>query len=291
MHAPAPKFGMDIFNSNFSHEGVVLLSNNGEGNKGIPIRCDHYIIILCLEGEAYRRINQHRFWIKRKSMHLMKPGDIHSFSNATSDFSIQILLIDRSYLQFLKLPEKVLAELTSINEQSVPNVRLSEIEFDRWIEIFAQLNSELKTYLSHQTTIVIGLLFQIFGLIKRELNEAPIAPQGSSRQDSIFIQFKKLIEEHFIKAHTVQEYAQMLNLTSKHLSETIKQLTGQPALYYIHERLIHEAEYLLTYSESSISEIAYSLHFDTPSHFGRFFKKHKSATPSVYRIRNQIRHF
>ncbi|BDD07008.1 AraC family transcriptional regulator (plasmid) [Aureibacter tunicatorum] len=283
MHAPSPAFGMDIFKPDFQHEGVVLLSNNGNGNKGIPIRCDHFIIVLCLEGEAFRRINHHRFPIKKGSLHIIKPGDIHSFSNTTSDFDIRLLLFERDYLLKSGMKAEVLDALLSFSEDCVPNIELENQDKLMWKSIFEDIDLELSGNEVFQAEIVNGILLNVIARIKRHFHCVEI-PESGSRQQDIFLSYKKLVGEHFMEKKTVQEYADLMHISSKHLSETVKLLSGKSALFYIHERIILEAEYLITYTSASISEIAFYLNFDTPSHFGRFFKKQKLQTPLKFRV-------
>jgi len=59
---------------------------------------DHFIVVLCTNGQATRRINQHRFQIAPNSVHIISPGQILSFSNTRSDFNINVLLFERNFL-------------------------------------------------------------------------------------------------------------------------------------------------------------------------------------------------
>lgn len=283
IHAPAPEFGMDIYSNQFHPEGIVLLSNNGEGNKGIPIRCDHYIIVLCINGSGYRRINHHRFQMIEKSVHIILPGQIHSFSNITNDFEIYILLFERSYLSHSNLQPQVLDNLLNLDADCHPNLKLSNSEFALWMTTFKQINEELRSKKKYHQEIVNASIISLLWQVKRETINEFSTDRKSNRQQELFTHFKSLIEEHFQSKKNVSEYANLLNLTAKHLSETVKKLTNHSALYYIHERIIHEAEYLLVYSDSSVKEIAHFLHFENPSHFGRFFKKNKGTTPLKFR--------
>jgi len=283
VHAPLPSFGMDIFKKNFKPDGIALVANNGEGNKGIPIRCDHYIIVLCKNGHAHRRLNHHHFQINKYSAHFILPGQIHSFSNSSNDFEIFVLLFERSYLSKLNLPAPLLDNLLQTDPNCSPNIQLSKEEFTNWYLNLQQINTELKEKkpLNQEivSTSILHLLFQLKRKTLHQINSLA----NSNKSNRILFNFKNHIEQYFEIKKTVLEYAELLHITPKHLSETVKTLTNQTALYHIHERIIHEAEYLLVYTDSSISEISFQLNFDTPSHFGRFFKKHKNITPLVYR--------
>ncbi|HRB73210.1 MAG TPA: AraC family transcriptional regulator, partial [Flavobacterium sp.] len=104
-----------------------------------------------------------------------------------------------------------------------------------------------------------------------------------NRQFQIVHKFRKLIDLHFATLKTVKEYADLLHITSKYLSECTKQQLGYSAIDLIHQRILLESEFLLRYSELTIKEISIFLNFDTISHFGRFFKAQKKQTPSEYR--------
>ena len=99
----------------------------------------------------------------------------------------------------------------------------------------------------------------------------------------LFARYRHLVNEHFLSVSTVTEYAGMLNITPNYLSQIILQTLGTNAKSIIDDRIILEADYLLTYSDLSIKEIGYRLNFDEPTHFTRFFKKHKGVTPGSFR--------
>ena len=104
-----------------------------------------------------------------------------------------------------------------------------------------------------------------------------------NRSGQLHSQFTKLVEKNYLKLRLVQDYADLLFVTAKHLSEVIKKETGHTALSLIHSRLFSEAKFLLCRTEMSVKEIADTLNFDTSSHFGRFIKQFSGYNPSDYR--------
>jgi AraC-like DNA-binding protein len=78
-------------------------------------------------------------------------------------------------------------------------------------------------------------------------------------------------------------YATNLGLTPKYLSKLIKQASGRSAPEWIDSFVILEAKNMLKYTDNSIKEIVYKLHFPNPSVFYKFFKAHTGMTPSQYR--------
>lgn len=77
--------------------------------------------------------------------------------------------------------------------------------------------------------------------------------------------------------------ASQLNLSSKYLSDCLKQLTGQTTQQLIHEKIIERAKDVLSSTELSVSEIAYQLGFDYPQSFSKLFKTKTKQTPLEFR--------
>lgn len=82
---------------------------------------------------------------------------------------------------------------------------------------------------------------------------------------------------------TVNSIAANLNLSSKYLSDLLKQETGKTALELIHLYVISEAKNLIVSGEMSISEIAYRLGFENPPYFSRLFKKEVGMSPKEFK--------
>jgi AraC-like DNA-binding protein len=105
--------------------------------------------------------------------------------------------------------------------------------------------------------------------------------------------FNECLNEYFEKREaeekglpTVNYISSRLHLSSKYLSDLLKQETGKTALELIHLFVISEAKNMLVEGERSISEIAYQLGFENPPYFSRLFKKEVGISPKEYK--NQL---
>ncbi len=94
---------------------------------------------------------------------------------------------------------------------------------------------------------------------------------------------EKLGLDGILLSETAADLAFQLNMSSKYLSDCLKQLTGQTAQQLIHEKLIEHAKDILTTTELSVSEIAYQLGFEYPQSFKKLFKNKTNQTPREYR--------
>ncbi|WP_314036066.1 helix-turn-helix domain-containing protein [Xanthocytophaga flava] len=87
---------------------------------------------------------------------------------------------------------------------------------------------------------------------------------------------------------TVNYLAGELYLSTRYLSDVLKQETGKTALDHIHLYLIKEAKNQLLGTNNHVAGIAYDLGFESPSYFTRLFKKVVGCTPVQYKEQHKI---
>lgn len=105
--------------------------------------------------------------------------------------------------------------------------------------------------------------------------------------------FERLLNDYFAKdtlietgLPNVRYFASELNLSPNYLSDLLNRFTGKTTQEHIHLRMIDKAKSLLWGTGQSISEIAYDLGFEHPSHFTKIFKTKTGKSPSAFRSLN-----
>lgn len=105
--------------------------------------------------------------------------------------------------------------------------------------------------------------------------------------------FEKLLKDHFAQdtfinsgLPKVKIFAEQLHLSPNYLSDLLQKFTGKTTQEHIHLQLLDKAKALLLSTDRSVSEIAYILGFENPSHFTRLFKQKTGYSPSHYRDLN-----
>ena len=92
------------------------------------------------------------------------------------------------------------------------------------------------------------------------------------------------LKNHFTERVTVGELAKLCFLSESQLWRMFKNQLGYSPIEYKNKLLFDAAgELLLRGGGQSISEIAYSLGFDSIYTFSQLFKKHMGCSPSAYR--------
>ncbi len=82
---------------------------------------------------------------------------------------------------------------------------------------------------------------------------------------------------------SVMYFAEKANLSANYFGDLIKHFTGTSPIDHIHEGIIQLAKNKLRQTKLSVSEIAYSLGFDYPTYFTRFFRQKTGISPKVFR--------
>lgn len=108
-----------------------------------------------------------------------------------------------------------------------------------------------------------------------------------NQQQNIVLEFLKNLQKLRTTKLNVSDYAKMQHITTRHLSTTVKQVTGMSALEIIHRMIVHQAKNELTETNKPISEIAFQLGYTDPYTFSHFFKKKSGLNPTEFRSKYQ----
>lgn len=82
---------------------------------------------------------------------------------------------------------------------------------------------------------------------------------------------------------SVTYFAQKSFLSPNYFGDLIKHLTGNPPINHIQDFIVELAKKKLNNTDLSVSEISYSLGFEYPNYFARFFRKKTGLSPKAYR--------
>lgn len=153
-------------------------------------------------------------------------------------------------------------------------------------DLFRKANHEFqKEYYSRK--VIISYINLILTYVKIFYDR-----QFDTRSDiynKVISEFYQNIENYFKENESiaglpsVAYFAQKSNLSPNYFGDLIKHFTGRPPLDHIHDHVIRLAKDKLKNTVLSVGEISYSLGFDYPNYFARFFRKKTGLSPKVFR--------
>jgi AraC-like DNA-binding protein len=126
--------------------------------------------------------------------------------------------------------------------------------------------------------LLTGLLYLITDNVSQSV--LPAKSKGLQIKEA----FIKLLYQHYKEWKKPSSYARELCITTSHLNDTIKRITGRSATLAIQEHCVLEAKRLLHFTDLDIKEICYELGYQHPSHFIKVFKTITGSTPLQYKI-------
>lgn len=110
------------------------------------------------------------------------------------------------------------------------------------------------------------------------------------RQKEITSDFMKIVDDNLIdvvsgkaeEIYGIRTVAGLMNIHPKHLSNTIKHVTGNSPCSFVENKILDIVKTHLEENKMNIGDIAKMLTYD-PSNFTKFFKKYIGVTPKQYR--------
>lgn len=114
------------------------------------------------------------------------------------------------------------------------------------------------------------------------------------RQREITADYLMAVDKHLedilanrvMDMYEIRDFADDMHIDARHLSNTIKLVTGQSPCYFYEEKIMDVARKQLRETKVPVSEIAIRLTYD-PSNFVKFFKRFEGTTPKKYREKMQ----
>ena len=116
-----------------------------------------------------------------------------------------------------------------------------------------------------------------------------------TRKEEITADFETLVEEHISdlvhnkaqKLYHARDFAALLFIHPRHLTNTIKLTKGKSPCEIMEERIMHEAQNLLLTTNIPVSEIAARFTYYNATNFIKFFRNMCGVTPLQYRKQHQ----
>lgn len=164
-------------------------------------------------------------------------------------------------------------QVIRVEEDAIP-------DFDKLFDNYQSIIDDKSSPYQTQALLFTTLAFIYDKGLKCYDRYSEHIPSNTGRLSERFL---RLAQEHFREERFVEYYADALEVTTKHLSRTVKNQTGFTAVEWLERFIILEAQVLLKSSNLHVQQIADQLHFPSQSVFGKFFKKATGYSPREFR--------
>ena len=257
-------------------------------NSGL-FRANYYSIIIISSGRGKYFLDRYSYATKPSTIYFTNPGHIKGFEIEELATGFVITFAESFLKQYVR--QDIFDEFPFLIAEVAPPQYPNWEIFQDFADLGDRLIKEYQSNSNYKFKIIGSLMMVLLLKIKEHFWRTydPLNESDSSSQ--ILLDFKLNLEQHFrdLSAgkvdvlYQVQDYARSQYLHPSYFSTVIKSKTGKSVNSWIAEKVIAEAQAILSRSRLSIQEVAFQLGFKEPGHFSRFFKKHTGVSPSYFR--------
>ncbi|HEX8575010.1 MAG TPA: helix-turn-helix transcriptional regulator [Flavobacterium sp.] len=255
----------------------------------VNILTDFYVISIKTPAPKSVQYGRQYYDFEEGSMMFMAPGQVFSVKefNEELQFKGWGLYFHPDIMANSDLSKKIndftfffylVSEALHVSEEE-KNILQGIID-----NIYSEYNRSIDDYSSEIIVSSIALLLnycqRFYGrqfITRKKLNTDLV-----SKFEHILIEYFKRKQEVTCLPN-VAYFGSKLNLSSSYLSDLLKKETGKTTKDHINECVIRLAKEKLLSTNDNVSEIAYSLGFEYPQYFNRFFKSRTGMTPLEFR--------
>jgi len=250
-----------------------------------PYRSDGYIVGICTRGTAQVEVNLQVYEARPDAMLLATPFHVLRIYNSSEDFLCRFIVFSKAFLTENSVNSHFLESFSYFKNTSLPVIYLDTADAKMILDIYLLIQQKLEReghpyHVEISRSILITLLYEVQADYEKQHS---IVKGKQTRKQELNMLFQDMVFQHYKEHRSVQYYADALFVSPKHLTETIKEVTGRTAGEWIDDAVVLEAKVLLRNHDISIARVAEDIHFPDQSSFGKYFKKHAGMSPSDYR--------
>jgi AraC family transcriptional activator of pobA len=244
----------------------------------VPHAHDFYLLLYITEGTGTHTVDLVTYELRPGSLFFLAPGQVHHWQLSAEVRGYVVFFNSDFYL--FRYPGSRLYDFPFFDSAHSPVLYLSPAETEIRL-LLERLFTEYAEPHANQAEVFRSYLHLCLELAARHYTGEPAA--GASLALQQIRQFGALLNTHYRSKRSVRDYAELLHVSANHLNALCRRQLNKTASTLIHERVIVEAQRLLTHSSLSVAQVAYELGFEDASYFVRYFRTYAGTTPEAFR--------
>ncbi len=249
-----------------------------EIRKTTPHKHNNYFEIIYLsKGSGYHYIDLGKYAVAPPVMYFIRQEQVHYWHLETEPEGY-VVIIKKTFIE-KSLDNELKSLLSKISSQCCLQLT-DRSTIEKLLQILVEENKREDDHAFHITEgLLKSLLAKVLQVSQPVINKAEV-------QQDLYHSLTELVNAANGVKNKVSYYAEKLNTSPQNLNAACRKAVNQPAAELLSGFVLSEAKRLLLYTGNTISEIAFTLEFNDPSHFVKYFKKHVGSTPQSFRLLN-----
>lgn len=251
-----------------------------------------YEILWFQEGEGCHTVDFVEYEVKPNTIFFLVPGQIHNF-DAKVDKAAGLCgykgMTIKMCTDFMRDEDSSNNAMIKYNAfytfDTAPYFTIDNETAVELQNLVDQMEEEASLAGEFGNVEILKALLRIFLVKVQRHGKQDVSVHLSNQKPShqLFVNFRRLVEKEYRQLHTVQEYADRLNVSVRTLNKCVNECSDKSPLAFINDRVVLEAKRLIRYTNMMIKEIAYELGYEDPSYFVKLFKRQTGSLPSDFR--------
>jgi AraC family transcriptional regulator, transcriptional activator of pobA len=246
-----------------------------------PHKHSTYITILFIKGKGEHQIDFDTYAIKPGSVFLLSPGQVHCWK-VSKDAEGFVFFHTKEFYDNIFLKRKIENYPFFYLQQNYPVIYLSISDTKRVERNFQEIYQEYKERLKGWEIKLEALADLVYIELSRLYTNKT---ENGKISDPSYLKVKKLqkfIDEYFKSKKFPSDYADLMNMSTRHLSRICREVLNKSTGDLIIERILIEARRLLIQKDITVAMVADELGYDDYSYFIRMFKKNTGVSPKEF---------
>lgn len=256
-----------------------------------PFRSNSYAVLVITRGSMSFNYDFVSYILTELDIFFVVPGAMFEIMTLSADVELLGLGFQRDYLKKQGIFMNSGEIMHVFSESAIRKVTLSTEEHQEMAFHITVLGRKLALPANtpHIKEIIrhtfLSVFYEVVLVHGKYWSRNPVQ---QNRKEELTSDFLLILAENFKTERKIEFYSKALHVTSRHLSQVVKQVTGKTAGEFIDEMVIKEAKVLLSAHVLNVGQVAFELCFSDQSFFGKYFKKHTGISPSQYRAISSI---
>ena len=240
-------------------------------------------ILLVTRGRGSFQLDAERCRVAPGVLLFTRPGELRAWD--VRDLDGACLFFREEFVAEVLADVRFLDQLACFREgRPSAALELAPAERRAFLSRFGAMQREIRALRDDASHALRAVLYELLVLLNRWYTKrhgaGPRTPPNTMVE-----RFQRLVDRDHARRHRVADYASELGVSPGHLNALCRAALRCSASLVVRQRLTLEAKRLLAHSDLTAAQIAFSLGFDDPAYFARFFRREAGLPPTAFRAR------
>ena len=188
------------------------------------IKTNFYEIIFITNGYNIATDNLNEVRIEKNQIRFIAPGKITSIKELSSDIEGFYILFDQSFIDTFSGVSNLLNSFRFFDLDALSTFSLTDSQANFFSLVLDKVKKDYNTNYEASKLIICQYLIAMLKECNQHYEKLNLENKKLNSAERITQEFIRLVNKYYLSKRTLTEYADLLNITTKHLTKCVKHL-------------------------------------------------------------------